>query len=161
MSFQALKLAIASPADTAAEQSVLLVLAFHAGRDQIAGAYVCWPSVETIGREAGLKHPATARRVLRRLEEAGRIVRVPSPGRRTNRYLIPARIVRDPAMEGSDATLHAESRQPSTADVAELTVNDVCKSSSDLDTRAREAQRDALLQLVDEAMANGVEPWTT
>lgn len=155
MSFQALRLVYATPARTATDQSVLVVVAWHAGRQPVVGedgqlAYEAWPSVATIAREAGLRRRESARLALRRLEDDGRLLRVPATGGRTNRYRIPVgqtspRTVVPANREGPDQTSPRSVQEPPREPGSELSVNDVCKSSSDLSTRAR-ANGDAQLE---------------
>lgn len=152
----------AAPARTLAEQSVLAVLAFHAGRSPVRGddgrlAYEAWPSVATIAREAGLKHRETARLVLRRLERAGRVERVKRHARTTiYRLPIPHREGEPSAVGGRALIPHPEWEGSPIGNGRELSVNDACKSSSDLSTRARASDEegdDGMAELPDEGKA--------
>lgn len=64
------------------ELLVMLVLADYANDDG-----VCWPSIEQIARKSRMDQ-RSARRIVRRLEEQGHVVRAASVGRETNRYVI-------------------------------------------------------------------------
>lgn len=64
----------------ATERVVLLVLADHADVQ-----HTCFPSVERIGKRAGLTRRAV-QAALKRLEGRGLIGRIPSPGRTSSRY---------------------------------------------------------------------------
>jgi hypothetical protein len=59
------------PALSLNEHRVYLVLAAHADLDR----GTCFPSEETIGREAGIKDPRAVRRALQGLEKKGAILR--------------------------------------------------------------------------------------
>jgi hypothetical protein len=71
-----------SRAATAAEQSILLVLAGYANENGLA-----WPSVPTLARDTHLAE-STVRAGLRRLEEVGHVVRYQGGGNASNRYVV-------------------------------------------------------------------------
>ena len=82
MSFSASAWALRCPV-TGPTKAVLLVLAIHANQDE-----VCWPSVETIAREAGVSE-RSVQDGIRDLEKAGLVASEGMGGRRlTKRYTL-------------------------------------------------------------------------
>jgi hypothetical protein len=96
MSIQAMSWVLDHSPTKGADRLVLLSLANHASKEQVNGAWECWPGVATICREAGLERPRTVQECLARLEAAGAIERVINgapdkrihPSRKPNLYRI-------------------------------------------------------------------------
>lgn len=82
MSFQSTAWVLDHSRASGADRMVLVVLANYGAKHPTDRdgrlAWEAWPSVERIAHEAGLAKPATARNILRRLEEGGHIETVPN-----------------------------------------------------------------------------------